>query len=168
MKDSWLVEEELPFGLQGSPGVGTLILSFCVSLFYFLGSSMAVSFSRPHIPLFQTRRQISSISNNFHRRHCFPRPPVSPPLKSWRGGKDRSGISAKCSLSGEFDRVSDDEQSFNSVEDDQFVRWFREAWPYLWAHGGGTFVVIISGEIVASPHLDPILKAGPLLSHSLF
>lgn len=127
---------------------------------------MAVSFSRPHIPLFETRCQISPIPNNltFHC-HCFPRP-FSLPLVSW-GDKDRIGISAKCNLSDEFDRVSE-EQSFNSVEDEQFVRWFREAWPYLYAYRGGTFVVIISGEIVASPHLDPILKARPLISHSLF
>ncbi|OEL17282.1 putative amino-acid acetyltransferase NAGS2, chloroplastic [Dichanthelium oligosanthes] len=48
-------------------------------------------------------------------------------------------------------------------EGGRFVGWFREAWPYIRGHRGSTFVVVISGEVVAGPHIDGILQDISLL-----
>ncbi|WRX10670.1 hypothetical protein QQP08_003157 [Theobroma cacao] len=51
-----------------------------------------------------------------------------------------------------------------SEEDLRFVEVFREAQSYACLYRGNTLVVLLSGEIVASPYLDTILK----VSFSIF
>lgn len=111
----------------------------------------------------------------FSPRHHFlldasegtlPFRPQSKPLRPvcLVSNQGRNGSSVNFNVFSEAGSgASADEESYSSVEDRQFVRWFREAWPYLWAHRGAIFVVIISGEIICSPFLDPILKASSTL-----
>ncbi|KAM2554333.1 hypothetical protein TB2_018462 [Malus domestica] len=97
--------------------------------------------------------------------------PLRLPLANCGRRKGRAGISLKCSNNAYgpvIDESESDCENYNCMEDEQFVRWFREAWPYLWAHCGSTFVVIISGEIVSNgTYLESILKAGTLPSNFL-
>lgn len=69
-----------------------------------------------------------------------------------------NGRGKKIDVFGETEASEIDDDG-NAVKDELFVRFFREAWPYFLAHRGSTFVVVISAEIVGSPHLDPILMA---------
>ncbi|XP_015063526.1 probable amino-acid acetyltransferase NAGS1, chloroplastic [Solanum pennellii] len=71
------------------------------------------------------------------------------------------GRSLKCRVLGETDDVGFEVSS--AIKDDLFVGFFREAWPYFLAHRGSTFVVLISAEIVDSPHLDHLLMDISLL-----
>ncbi|XP_072985568.1 probable amino-acid acetyltransferase NAGS1, chloroplastic [Typha latifolia] len=73
----------------------------------------------------------------------------------------RRPLSIRCS----FDVDSDNGVSsgYPDRENDQFVGWFRQAWPYIRGHRGSAFLLVISGEIVDSPYLDSILQDISLL-----
>lgn len=49
------------------------------------------------------------------------------------------------------------------VDSDPFVRWFRQATPYVHAHRGRTFVIAFGGEAVAAAHFSELVHDLALL-----
>ncbi|GAB2224392.1 hypothetical protein Drorol1_Dr00005150 [Drosera rotundifolia] len=76
-------------------------------------------------------------------------------LENKRSAGDRSRT--RCAMTA-AEAVATEE-----VANERFVKLMRGAQPYFHAHKGSTFVVVISGEVVDSPHLDPILQDISLL-----
>ncbi|KAK3002505.1 hypothetical protein RJ639_021491 [Escallonia herrerae] len=121
-------------------------------------SAPSPCFSIPH----RLRRQVSLNATLYRPPRCliggFARP--RPSLATDCGRK----VAARCSVWG--DAESGEIEASNAFKEEMFVHFFREAWPYFLAHRGSTFVILISAEIVDSPHLDPILMArSSLYSH---
>ena len=64
-----------------------------------------------------------------------------------------------------FGQKADDHANSNGEQDySQLIRWFRQATPYINAHRGKTFVIMLSGEAVADNNISNIIHDIALLN----
>jgi hypothetical protein len=96
------------------------------------------------------------------------RPWACPRLKMV-GKRNLTSNSVAKGLEGEVkSHGADEDQYYISEEDKRFVEALQEAQPYVYLHRGSTFVVVIAGELLATPSLDTLVKVLSLsLSFSL-
>ncbi|GJT08886.1 probable amino-acid acetyltransferase NAGS1, chloroplastic [Tanacetum coccineum] len=90
---------------------------------------------------------------------------AGPYFRAHRGG---IFVIVVCAEMIESEYESGAEADYNNIKDDDnddvFVTFFRETWPYFTAHRGSTFVVLLSAEVLDSTSLlDPILMASLLI-----
>ncbi|KAF6134264.1 hypothetical protein GIB67_010063 [Kingdonia uniflora] len=119
---------------------------------------MAVLSWKPWIPLQNPGKfsgKIRTQSRSFCSRFSHYLRGTSGRLKAFPFSLEK-GLPLKCSFLGETETSCED--TYLVKEQQQFVGNIREAQPYIRAHRGSIFVVIISGEIVASSYFDAILE----------
>lgn len=122
---------------------------------------MAAAAPTTFLSLNLRRRLISAAVKNFRAPRelgCF-RLQFAGKLTYSAGSHRKKESPVKCNCNFNYW----EEESVGGVKDELFVQFFREAWPYFLAHRGSTFVILISAELVDSPHLDHILMVLLLL-----
>lgn len=130
----------------------------------------AASFLGTHLTIIATATKLHSPTHHCSLTRTLKPSRLLPMVNNGRAKGKMGGYSTlfKCNNRDHshmeiYDSAKEEE---DEAKHEQFVRWFREAWPYLWAHRGCTFVIIISGEVESNPnYLNPFLKDIAFLHH---